>query len=445
MYRKPFCSRLDFDLVQAAKNVLDFLRQVDEYPADLYKGPFLKNAIRRYEVFWLPLAAKEGYGSRFLAAPLDIAWVWHVHMLAPYNYEQDCINCVSKIVDHAPLGGVHLENGLERAKSLWEKEYPDEPFEVDPSQSPDLSKFDKTKSKLQQYDLEEASYRQSKFYYQISLPHYKDTQFLEEAVERYEHHLHLTKENPGVFIVPCYDFDLIWHAHRLHPVNYNQSTTQFLGWLLHPHDAVKSCSPGSKLQDCEAETRKVWKAAGLLFTKSGAMRRGDPPDPLPPRPLWLYASLARCEYTVDVLQVETFNMGKRTFYIQLVGPEEQDILSHSFKGKFLFCLFSGRTDRATEIEPSSDAFFSPKTVLGKFSGHFSLHITSGENTAKHFTRRKKNRLITFFKHFFGFESEKRTLDSYAYEIGTKTTFSNAHLFCCTFYRTLTRPQELHKK
>ena len=61
MYRKPFCSRLDFDLVQAAKNVLDFLRQVDEYPADLYKGPFLKNAIRRYEVFWLPLAAKEGY------------------------------------------------------------------------------------------------------------------------------------------------------------------------------------------------------------------------------------------------------------------------------------------------------------------------------------------------------------------------------------------------
>lgn len=396
MYRKPFCSRLDFDLVQAAKNVLDFLRQVDEYPADLYKGPFLKNAIRRYEVFWLPLAAKEGYGSRFLAAPLDIAWVWHVHMLAPYNYEQDCINCVSKIVDHAPLGGVHLENGLERAKSLWEKEYPDEPFEVDPSQSPDLSKFDKTKSKLQQYDLEEASYRQSKFYYQISLPHYKDTQFLEEAVERYEHHLHLTKENPGVFIVPCYDFDLIWHAHRLHPVNYNQSTTQFLGWLLHHHDAVKSCSPGSKLQDCEAETRKVWKAAGLLFTKSGAMRRGDPPDPLPPRPLWLYASLARCEYTVDVLQVETFNMGKRTFYIQLVGPEEQDILSHSFKGKFLFCLFSGRTDRATVIEPSSDAFFSPKTRLGKFSGHFSLHITSGENAAKHFTRRKKKS----FNHFF---------------------------------------------
>ena len=152
----------------------------------------------------------------------------------------------------------------------------------------------------------------------------------------------------------------------------------------------------SKLQDCEAETRKVWKAAGLLFTKSGAMRRGDPPDPLPPRPLWLYASLARCEYTVDVLKVETFNMGKRTFYIQLVGPEEQDILSHSFKGKFLFCLFSGRTDRATVIEPSSDAFFSPKTVLGKFSGHFSLHITSGENTAKHFTRRKKKS----FNHFF---------------------------------------------
>ena len=333
MYQEPFCKKLGIDLVQAAQNELEFLRQVDEYPANLNKGPILKNAIKRYEFFWLPLASKEGYGIRFLAAPLDIAWVWHVHMLAPYNYEQDCINCVSKIVDHVPLGGVQLKDGLQKAKYIWEMEYPDEPFEIDLSQAPNVLTVDK-KSKIQ-YDLEEACDRQSKFSYQVSLPHYKDAKFLEKAVERYEHHIQLKKQNPTLFAIPCYDFDLIWHVHQLHPVNYNKTTMQFLGRLLHHDDTVTSRSPGSKLHDSEAETREMWKAAGLHFVKSGAMYRGNPPDPVPPRPPWLYAPLARCEYTVDVLQVETFNMGKKTFLIQLFGPKGQDILSHSFKGKII--------------------------------------------------------------------------------------------------------------
>lgn len=332
MYRELFCQNLGIDLVQAAKNELEFLRQVDEYPANLYKGAVLKNAIRRYEVFWLPLASKEGYGSRFLAAPLDIAWVWHVHMLAPYNYEQDCINCISKVVDHTPLGGLQRKEALEKAKYLWERDYPDEPFDIELNQPPNMLTVYK-KSKIQ-YDLEEACYRQSKFYYQVSLPHYKDDKFLEKAVERYEHHLQLKKQNPQVFAVPCYDFDLIWHVHQLHPVNYNRTTTQFLGRLLHHDDTATSRSPGSKLHDSEAETRAVWKAAGLQFAKRGAMYRGDPPDPAPPRPLWLYAPLARCEYAVDILQVETFNMGKKTFRIHLESPKKEEILSHTFKGKY---------------------------------------------------------------------------------------------------------------
>ena len=331
MYQDSFCQKLGIDLVQAAKNELEFLRQVDEYPAILHKGPILKNAIRRYEVFWLPLAFKEGYGSRFLAAPLDIAWVWHVHMLAPRNYEQDCINCVSKIVDHTPLGGQQRMDGLQKAKELWEREYPDEPFEIDLIQSPNVLTVYK-KSKIQ-YDLEEACYRQSKFNYQVSLPHYKDSKFLEKAVERYEHHLQLKKQNPKVFAVPCYDFDLIWHVHQLHPVNYNRRTTQFLGRLLHHDDTATSRSPGSKLHDSEEQTRAMWEVAGLQFSKPGAMYRGEPPDPVPPRPMWLYAPIAHCEYTMDILQVETFNMDQKKFVIQLEGPRKEEILSHSFKGK----------------------------------------------------------------------------------------------------------------
>lgn len=330
MYRDSFCQKLGLDLVQAAKNELDFLRLVDQHP-NLYKGPVLKNAIRRYEVYWLPLAAREGYGSRLLAAPLDIAWVWHVHMLAPHNYQQDCINRVSTIVDHVPLDHWQRKDGLEKAKILWERDYSDEPFEVDLDQPPDVIMTVYEKSKIQ-YNLEEACYRQSKFFYQVSLPHFRDRKFLQEAVERYEHHIQLKKRNPQVFLVPCYDFDLIWHVHQLHPINYRQNTTKFLGRFLHHDDTFTSRSPGSKLNDSEMETRAVWKAAGLQFSKPGAMYRGDPPDPCQPTPIWLYAPLALAEYTVDILQVETFNMGKKTFVIELEGPRREEILSHVFKG-----------------------------------------------------------------------------------------------------------------
>ena len=37
-------------------------------------------------MLWLPLVAANFKRSKELAAPLDIAWVWHVHMLAPESY-----------------------------------------------------------------------------------------------------------------------------------------------------------------------------------------------------------------------------------------------------------------------------------------------------------------------------------------------------------------------
>ena len=48
--------------------------------------------IRRYETCWLPLLAKYGQGEEAekLVPPLDVAWIWHVHMLAPVKYHKDC-------------------------------------------------------------------------------------------------------------------------------------------------------------------------------------------------------------------------------------------------------------------------------------------------------------------------------------------------------------------
>ena len=179
-----FCPEFQFgiDLVEAAIAQRQFLRIVDDYPS-LYAGPHVRNAIRRYalflsltvpnkkflrrliecnqlfffswnlllryfpsnknplaltisfsfryELFWLPLLAQ--YTTRIkkwfiplnIAAPLDIAWVWHVHMLSPVSYQRDCNEIVATLVDHKILVGEQRDKGLVKARALWEKLYPD--------------------------------------------------------------------------------------------------------------------------------------------------------------------------------------------------------------------------------------------------------------------------------------------------------------------------------
>ena len=138
---------------------------------------------------------------------------------------------------------------------------------------------------------------------------------------RYAMYLHLKSKHPGTFLVPCYDFDLVWHAHQLDPVTYAADTKAVLGKLM-PHDdsvndrsegertppsvalgtpAHHSCTrtatpstpttltaptvprPGSKLSNAAATTRRLWSAAfpGQAFDQPGCMFRGPPPPPPP--------------------------------------------------------------------------------------------------------------------------------------------------------------------
>ena len=50
---------------------------------------------------------------------------------------------------------------------------------------------------------------------QVSLPHYRKSGYLAVALERYSRFLQLKKINPGEFLVPCYDIDVVWHAHQV--------------------------------------------------------------------------------------------------------------------------------------------------------------------------------------------------------------------------------------
>ena len=265
---RPETVTISIDLPKAMRKQLDFLHEVDANPW-LHSEPYLRNAIRRYETCWLPLAAS----CSNLQPPLDVHWVWHVHMLAPYYYETDCLALVNTTVQHDLPED--QRRGLTTTRQLWEERY-SEPFMVD-SQSELDDRLQKYRTRCS-YDIKAAVSRQKVFYYQVSLPHYRDNKFLGTAVRRYKKFLFLKQQNPNAFLVPCYDVDLAWHAHQLRPDAYKKDTTACLGRMFNHDDNVGDRSPNSKLSEGDRNTRQLWKAVfGEQFAISGAMYRGEPP------------------------------------------------------------------------------------------------------------------------------------------------------------------------
>lgn len=257
------------ELVEASIRQLQFLQMVDRNP--LLYGPMVKQSIRRYETLWLPLVA--GNPDEILAAPLDIEWIWHCHMLAPLAYEKDCMDSYGTIIKHQLQTERDRAKSLEISKQLWVVKFPDEPFEN--GNRLEECSFN---SKLL-YNLEAAIDRQKVFYYQVSLPHYRDKHFLKQAVARYQKFLYLKHKNPGAFLVPCYDIDLIWHAHQSYPHFYKEDTVRILGKTFNHDDTVNDRSPGSKLANADKHTRELWKDTfGENFSMFGAMYRGDIPS-----------------------------------------------------------------------------------------------------------------------------------------------------------------------
>ncbi len=73
----------------------------------------------------------------------------------------------------------------EKSESLWKSMFPIEPFQTD------YTAAEVKYTPKSTYNLYEASQRQMKFYYNISLPHYGNTQFLTTALGRYKKFLYL--------------------------------------------------------------------------------------------------------------------------------------------------------------------------------------------------------------------------------------------------------------
>ncbi len=122
----------------------------------------------RYEKYWLPLVTsvcQDPAEDLLLAPPLDVHWVWHVHMLAPPSYSEDCARVAGRVVDHNLKSPAVLEASRSKTEPLWQKRYPGVPFELNGS-SPGYIEEAPSKSRIS-YDIVEAALRQGSFYYQV--------------------------------------------------------------------------------------------------------------------------------------------------------------------------------------------------------------------------------------------------------------------------------------
>ena len=114
-----------------------FLRLVHSAPGggdELYLGRALPGAIERYLKCWLPLVARVGggaLGGAQLIPPVDIAWVWHLHRLAPRRYAAYCIDRFGRVLDPEAAAfqaqSAISETGIETQR-LWQEHFGDEPF-----------------------------------------------------------------------------------------------------------------------------------------------------------------------------------------------------------------------------------------------------------------------------------------------------------------------------
>ena len=80
--------------------------------------------------------------------------------------------------------------------------------------------------------------RQGSFFYQVSLDHYRDSEFLVDAFTRYRMYLFLKKQYKDKFLVPCYDMDLVWHTHQVSTLHYTKDMNGILGFVLKHDDSV---------------------------------------------------------------------------------------------------------------------------------------------------------------------------------------------------------------
>ncbi len=246
---------LSFDLVKAALNQQEFLTEINSV-RHLFVGELIDKAIFRYEKLWLPFLASFSEMAN-LSPPLDVAWIWHCHLLAPQSYGKDVELITGKFLDHESISKEDLEKRQHTTEQLWKSNIKSS-FDYLSETSVNRQDFAKFKSKIT-YDLKLASARQFEFFYNVSMPHFRNPSYLKLAVERYAKFLRMKQTYPDLLVVPCYAIDLIWHTHQLNPRWYNFDTTAVLGKLFPHDDTINDRTAGGTLDVAGRLTKEKWR------------------------------------------------------------------------------------------------------------------------------------------------------------------------------------------
>ena len=103
----------------------DRAERSENFPKEWSKEK-LELSIERYKKF-LYLASK--YPLESIAPTSDIDEIWHLHMLSPVSYYNDCMKLMGKILDHDGGFGAKEEEIPElkatfmKTAKLWEEEF----------------------------------------------------------------------------------------------------------------------------------------------------------------------------------------------------------------------------------------------------------------------------------------------------------------------------------
>ena len=282
------------DLVSSARAHIDFLRRV--HAAGLSQRRASAESVRRYRDLWLPLLASRGAAALAAAEdavpPLDVAWLWHCHRLAPRAYRKACVELhgaadaldaprcafASQDADDAAAGA----DGAAATRARWAARYPSEPFDradADAGSAPPCAPRD---ALIAGFDVAESAQRQETFLWQVSGARYAERAFLDEGVARYAKFLGLMAAHPAQFVVPTYQIDLMWHTHILASARaYESDAAALAGGAAPDHDdSVNDRSaPETKLNVSTDATKRLWaQEYGEEFAVRGGMYRGEPPD-----------------------------------------------------------------------------------------------------------------------------------------------------------------------
>ncbi|CAD5123948.1 unnamed protein product [Dimorphilus gyrociliatus] len=258
---------IDGELTSILRNYRCFLKKIFAIESLKRDDSVIRNAVRRYETIWLRLLKEEGDRSKEINPPLDVEWIWTVHMTYPKEYRSDCKNLIGFVPDHTIRDPNDNSLARKKGEKLW-KEFTagDEPYETDLSRAPPINSTNQTALSV---DLLECAKRQADFYYDISLPHFGDKIFLQNAQERYKLFSKLTARLGRYLFAPT-DIRFVCKCHMLHPHSFNKDTDV---WGAQHIDLEKM-----ELADKQFSINAWKEMIGSSLFAPGSLSRGPSPE-----------------------------------------------------------------------------------------------------------------------------------------------------------------------